>query len=485
LNTEGCSSEYECQLSQGCFDGKCTDYFSLPDGTDLGANKYKNSQSFCSSGFDRHGVCDSLKNINADEKNSDELVKCDELNPCRYSSMNGTITENNVCKCGKSSDGSRYCPIYGGNKYARFAVDQIKKIISSNGNNCNTVERDGVCNHYKLNSANDPSVVTYDTLRTKLASFNEFYNSQECIRKIFYPLYNKEFDKQPDDPFDPNGKKCPVFRCNSENHYVNKVCAKNLVDTKDNKTYVDLFRKSCDFNSQFCNFDRTYFGLDTKESLCQNRDKKLLQNRYPGESCETDEQCFLHDYTPVEGLGKCTNNKCSGFSRGTNCTLTSQCLPGLYCKNSGVNHSTCQNQESEKAKCSSMYDCKNNLVCYQDICQNIFYSLNAGEKFSNKNFYDSDKVLARTYLCKFGQAKELDEENSVCLMKKQTDQGDSKQSNLVACTPGQFCNYTLTDNNNINESFTSTCECGFSGKGQGYCKAGNNISKFYFFYKIN
>jgi hypothetical protein len=483
LNSQGCESEFECSMGQGCFNGVCTDYYSLPVGINLGDNNYQNSQSFCASGHDRHGICDSLKNINENEVISDELVKCDELNPCRYSSINGTITETNVCNCGKSADSSRYCPIFGGNKYYKAAVKQIKEIINANRTNCNTLERDGICNFYKVSGSNDVAKLTYDTLRTKIASFHEFSNAQQCIQKIFYPLYNKDYDKQPVDPVDPSGKKCPFFRCVSDDNSKKKICAMNLFSETKNGTLVNLFKTSCDWDNEFCNFDRSYLGIETKESLCKQKDSKVIANRYPGESCGKDEDCYLLNGVSVEGLGKCLSSKvCSGFASATNCTHTSQCNPSLYCKNNKEkNIATCQSQESEKSICNSIYDCKNNLVCYNNLCSNLFYASNAGEIINTKNFTDIERPLAASLLCKFGEARKIDDNSSVCLMKKQIDAVDIKQGNLVPCVPDQFCNYTLTDGNNITDAFTLGCECGFNPNGQGYCKAGHNISNFIFY----
>jgi len=485
LNSEGCKSEFECQISQGCFNGKCTDYFSLQDGTNLGSNKNENTLSFCLSGHDRHGVCDSLKNIDNKEMISDELVKCDELNPCRYFSINGTITESNLCKCGKTSDGSRYCPIYGGNKYYKSAISKIKEIISNNRTECNTVERDGVCNFYKFTSSNDVSIGTYETFKTKISSFNEFAKSDECIQKVFYPLYNKDYDKDPVDPVDPNiSTKCPVFRCSSDNKSEKKVCAQNSLDAKDNKTYVDLYTKSCDFKNEFCNFDRTYLGFDTKESLCKIKDSKILNDRYPGESCETNQNCFLLNGKPVEGLGLCTDKKvCSGFKKGLFCNNTSQCNPGLYCKKDTSKNDTytCENQEIEGSTCESIFDCKNDLVCYKKKCVNEFNSYKPGEKINPKNFSELERPFAGNYLCKYGLAKNVDENTIICLMINQTDIFDKEQGNLVPCVPDQNCNYTLTDGIVNYENYVEKCECGYNPKGQGYCKSGHNISKDNFY----
>lgn len=483
LNSQNCQSEFECSMGQGCFAGNCTDYYSQPDGTNLGASKFENSHSFCASGHDRHGICDSLKNINENEVVSNEPVKCDEMSPCRYASSAGApITETNVCSCGKSSDSTRSCPIYGGNKYYKAAVKQIKEIINANRTNCNTVERDGVCNFYKSSASNDAVKITYETLKTKIAYYHEFANAQECIQKIFYPLYNKDYDKQPVDPVDPSGKQCPLFRCNSDDNSARKICAKNSFDAQVNKTFVDLFKKSCEWENEFCQFNRNYFSVETIESLCSEKDSKKLKDRYPGESCVEDANCFLLNGQPIEGLGKCLSSKiCSGYAAGVNCTHTSQCNSGFYCKKDiEKNSTTCQSQESEKAACVSTFDCKNNLICYNNLCANVLYSLNAGEKVNAKNYTNEEKNLAGKHLCKFGKAKQLVDESLVCLMNNQTDVADSKQGNLVPCVPEQMCNFTLTDGQNITEAFTLSCECGYNPKGKGFCKAGNNISKFNF-----
>ncbi len=466
-------------MNQGCFDGKCLDYYSLPDGSNVGVKKLVNSHSFCASGHDRHGVCDSLKNINVNETVSHEPVSCSESSPCRYTSLNGTITENDWCNCGKNKDRARYCPMYGGNKHFKAAVRQIKDFLLNNRANCNTLERDGTCNFHKINNANDQFVLTYETLKTKMASYHEFAQAEDCIKKIFYPNYSQDNDRE---PVDPTGKKCPVFRCSSENNLEKKICARNSFDEKQNKTFVDLFKKSCDFNSEYCKFDRSYLDTESLDSKCFAKQATRKINLYPGEACESDQDCYLLNGVAVEGLGRCSNKKCSGFDLNANCTDTSQCILGLYCKNDQVKNSTaaatCQKQESEGSSCNSIYDCKNGLICFNKKCVNSFYSLEAGQSFSVANFTEVEKLSAPMYLCKYGISRQLDDGSYVCLMKKQTDAADSTQGNLVPCIPEQKCNYTLTDGKSINDAFSLNCECGFNPNGQGYCKAGHNFSNF-------
>lgn len=471
----GCESEFECKMHQGCFGGKCVDYFSLPDGAFVGKDKLANSHSFCASGHDKHGVCDSLRNVDGNGTFTDEPVECSEVSPCRYISLNGTITESDLCKCGKNKNAVRFCPIFGGNKHFKSAVKMIKDLLLNNRVNCNTLERDGTCNFHKLNNINDQFVLTYETLKSKMASYHEFAKADDCVKKIFYPQYNRDYDKE---PVDPTGKKCPAFRCSSENNSEKKICARNSFDEKQNKTFVDLFKKSCDFETEYCKFDRSYLDSEILDSKCSLKPSSRKEKSYPGEACESDVDCYLLNGVAVEGLGKCSNKKCSGFASNANCTHTSQCNLGFYCKKNEAAAATCQKQEAEGSACDSIYDCRNGLICLNRKCANGFYSVNVGQSFSTVNFTEVERPKAPMYLCKFGLARQMEDGSFVCLMKNQTDSADSKQGNLVPCIPEQKCNYTLTDGKSVNEAFSLNCECGFNANAQGYCKAGQNISNF-------
>lgn len=471
-----CTSEYECQMTQGCFKGKCTDYYSLKDGENVESNKYESSHSFCASGHDRYGLCESMRNINAEQVVSDELVKCDESNPCRYTSINGTIIKSDVCKCGKSSDSSRYCPIYGGNKNYKNGIKIIKKLISEKRENCNTVERDTVCIFYEADILRNGDIQTYKTIKTKLNSYHEFAHAEDCIKNIFYPFYSKEFDIDPVDPVD-NNKKCPLFKCNSQNNAQNQTCALSYADINTNNTVVDLFSKSCQWDKQTCNYVKDNFSKEDNISICKEKNNFPKSTRYPGESCIEDKDCFILNGIPVEGVGKCINNKCTGFSIGQNCFHTTQCLSGHYCKIDSNNNSTCQLQEKEKSDCNSFYDCANNLLCYNKKCSNLYFSMQPGEKIEYKNLNNSDLEYAKK-ICRFELEKKINDEYGLCVMKVNSDKVNTEQGSLVPCVPDQKCNYTLTDNKDIKDESTGDCECGFNPTGQGYCKTGHNISKF-------
>lgn len=480
LNENGCSSEFECQMYQGCFNGKCVDYYSLVDGTDLGKNKYENSYSLCASGHDRHGICDSMKNVNKNQTVSDELIQCDESNPCRYVGFNGTIVEMEACKCGKNPDSTRYCPIYGGNKNFRNSVKILKKLIKENKDKCNTIERNKICLAHIPNLENSNAIQTLQTVKTKLNSYHEFANSEDCIKKIFYPFYNKDLDKDPDEPSDLN-KKCPIFKCNSDNNSKNQVCANHHFEMQTNITFVDLFSNSCDWEKQKCQYDTSYSEKEEKKFTCINKSTDSIGKKYPGEACSNDNDCFVLNGVPVEGVGKCVNNKCTGFNLDQNCFHSTQCLAGLYCKENSVNNSTattCQSQEKANADCKSTYDCLNNLICYNNKCSNIFYSLIPGEKVYYKNFTGNIDIGFAHKSCANGMAKFINEEYGVCIVKKNSDNTDADKGNLVPCVPDQKCNYTLTDNKDFNDTATEDCECGFNLSGQGYCPAGHNISNF-------
>jgi hypothetical protein len=473
-----CNAENECQMHQGCFHGVCTDYFSLPDGTNLRPNNIDNQYSFCASGHDLYGYCDSLKNINQNELTTDDLVECDEERPCRYTSINGTITQKSLCKCGKSSDGARYCPIFGGNINYIYSVKRLKNLVNGDKTQCNTVERGVVCNSQLLSKANDANIVSFNTINTKLNNYHLFAKADECIQKIYFPLYERDADP---DPFNPEGK-CPIYRCVSTDHSANKTCANNIYSNSEKKYFVDLFPYSCDWNTESCNFDRTYEKQQYKNSQCALKDVSRGK-RFPGEACNSDSDCFLKDGKKLDGLGECKNNICTGFAQGANCTDTSQCLLGNYCRNKKIAEtvvSTCESQLREGEDCESMFDCRNNFICKDKKCKNQFFMMKPGNLINHTDYAPNDKI----YLNKLCESQMINTNNedtqSTCIVKIHANATDSRHSNLVLCNLNQRCAYNFTDENNYSEIKYEDCACGFNSNAQGYCPSAYNSSKNFY-----
>lgn len=475
---DNCTAEDQCQMNQGCFHGVCTDYFSLPDKTNLRPNNIDNQYSFCESGHDLYGYCDSLRNINSKEEVTDELVECDEDKPCRYTSINGTVTQRNLCKCGKNPDGKKYCPIFGGNINFSYSVKKLKNLVNGDKSQCNTIERGVVCNAHLLIKDQDKNaengIISFNTITTKLNSYHFFANAEECIRKIYYPLYIKESDP---DPVNPEGK-CPIYKCNNLDNTGNKTCASNYYDGKEKKFYVDLFKYSCDWDFDFCNFDRTYVKQVYKNSQCQRKDKNTGK-RFPGERCHADSDCFIKDGKQIGDLGKCRDNICRGITRGENCTDTSQCMAGNFCnhkKHGDKIVSKCEAQLKEGEDCNSMFDCRNNFICKDKKCKNQFFMMKTGQKYNHSDYSESDK----NYLNKLCETQMIstnyEDTQSTCITKRHVNATDPKQSDLVPCNLNQKCFYNVTDDNKFSEIKTEECQCGYNDKAQGYCPSTFNAS---------
>ena len=468
-----CINEFECQMNQGCFNGVCTNYFSLPDGTNLRPNNMDNQYSFCSSGDDQYGYCDSLKNINESEETTDELVPCDESNPCRYKSINGTVTRQSLCKCGKSTDGSRYCPIFGGNSKYAYGIKQMKDLINVDKSQCNTIERGVNCNSQISSNKNDASILSFNTLNTKLNYYHLFAKAEDCIQKIYFPSYQKAYDP---DPVNPEGK-CPIYSCKSSDNTANKTCANNIYTKSDKKFYVDLFSYSCNWNSEICKFDRTFVKEEFKNSQCAEKDDNTGR-RFPGEACKTNSDCFIKDGVKIEGIGECKNNICSGFDKGAECKDTSQCLSGYYCKSKkvdNINVSTCEAQLKEGDDCESMFDCRNNFICKDKKCKNQYFMMTTGEKIKNADYSEKDKNYLNK-LCNTQMATS-DITNTICIEKRHVNATDPSQSNLVPCNLNQRCVYNLTDDRAYEETKYEDCACGYNNNAQGYCPMAFNASK--------
>lgn len=478
-----CTAEDQCQMNQGCFHGNCTDYFSLPDQTNLTSNNIDNQYSFCASGHDLYGYCDSLKNINHLEETSDDLVECDDDKPCRYTSFNGTVTQRSLCKCGKSSDGTKYCPIFGGNINFAFSIQKLKVLVNGDKSQCNTIERGVVCNSQLSSKANDASIISFNTINTKLNSIHLFAKAEDCIQKIYFPLYHEEADPNPENP----DGKCPFYKCNSNYNIANKTCASNYYSKTDKKFFVNLFPNSCNWNSEFCNFDKTYEKQAYKNSQCDKKDV-YAGKKFPGEDCVLDSDCFIKNGQKIEGLGECKNDKCTGFESGKNCTDTSQCLAGNYCRHKKVAEtiiSKCEAQLNEGDDCESMFDCKNNFICKDKKCKNQFFMMKTGATFNHTNYSKNDK----NYLNKLCETQMINTNNeetqSTCITKSHVNATDPKESNLVPCNLNQKCAYNYTDDKLIQEIKYEDCTCGYNNNAKGYCPSAFNASKFFFNFRYS
>jgi hypothetical protein len=485
---EKCLSDFECKMNSGCFKGFCTPYFSLQNEFDVSSSSNKNAFSFCKSGYSYNGFCLNLINLNNKNETTDDLVPCNIENKCFYKSSsslvnttNNILVLDNVCdNCGKSKDGKIYCPIFGGNKLFKRYVDYLNSTINNPEiiGVCNTNERKGICNYHKQNPLNSDKIKTFiDTINTyqiRQRDFQTFANSEDCILKIFNEKYNKEIDN-PIDPVPTDEKKCPIFKCDFTPMEDKKICANKIFDVQKKQLNISLFENSCRWNLEICNFDGNYNTTNTEESLCKSFES--IGKKYPGENCEKNEDCYAEEKTEIFGICANRTKICLGKNLGETCAFTSQCNKGLYCKK-GELSSKCETQLSKGKVCESSYDCKNNLGCFNNTCNDVFFTLKLGDEINN-NF---DPEIPREIFCESQMIMRTDNTTRYrCAKKNHKDFKNSTIDDLVICNYNQMCNYTLT-NNFTNENLQESCTCGYNKDGFGYCPRGHDAGKVIFLY---
>jgi hypothetical protein len=183
--------------------------------------------------------------------------------------------------------------------------------------------------------------------------------------------------------------------------------------------------------------------------------------RFPGEDCNTSEDCFSRP----EKQGECVNKKCSGFNLDETCQMHSDCIVGLYCEKG-----KCQAQKGLKASCKVSYECINNLLCQKGKCSVSPYSLELDAEVEG-DFNE--------FKCKFGVVHE-----GYCVSFKQVDVVDPSLNYLRRCEIDEKCNYVASL---LDQSLfvKKDCECGFNTEGYGYCPRGHeaNIDDRVYLYK--
>lgn len=350
-NNRQCKTDMDCINKAGCKDNKCIYYFSLNAGEAVVEDKknFIGIFSFCKSSFSRDGICEELT-LFAD-------IDCvTNGGECIYYKFDNTrISTSEYCECGFNDKKSKSCRLFQGNLEMKPLNDAYINLLSNP--NCHTEERKD-CSVYLKENLKDLKLV--DQLKADLENSHQFDKSnKKCFAKILYPLYE---DKE----FSPI---CPSYDCKYQRN-------KNDTQTCSIKTNhsdsVKFSLHSCDANST-CNV------FNSHNEKC----KPLpVQRRYPGTTCETDDQC-------ISG-SKCnqTTKLCENKKENDICTSNKECPIGLTCrtKEAGeVNDKQCLPQLDIAADCSSDYDCKNNLGCHQNKCIKYFSVKNGKSVVENDN----------------------------------------------------------------------------------------------------
>jgi hypothetical protein len=445
---ESCTEDFDCVNTHGCFNSTCVRYFSLPDGHPV---EYSPALylSFCESGYEYNNACARLR-LNTKD------MTCSEDSNCEYTNYDGSlvILPNN-CLCGYNPFGTKYCKLGSDHYHYKSYVRSIENLIKDN-THCNTEER-GICNYNKKFPSKEFKLLNQQYINAKILGefFHELVGADDCVVNVAYPEYI------PDTPIPPTPTPnntqitCGKFQCKAKQSN----CTVSKFNINENNTMdVNVVFSDICGRQEYCDFgvaknEAFYQGYDVV-GTCKATSKPSIGVRYPGESCNADTDCFTADTKYNDTiLGFCKNSVCTGYSNGDNCKETSWCNVGLFCDAD----SKCSPVRKENEACTKTTDCKNNLLCYKGLCQNVLYKL---EDLTDVSAYGDD---AYKY-CKFGIAN-----NGKCDSMNTTDTIDLK-TGLVSCNPGQKCNYTT----HFESSVTMECSCGYNSQGESFCPKGNN-----------
>jgi hypothetical protein len=251
--------------------------------------------------------------------------------------------------------------------------------------------------------------------------------------------------------------QCPKYTCPNEKKQTCAQLTPTLATQGFNK--IELF-DTCPVGT-YCNIPGIVWQTlttsnETSVYNCTDVGKlDLFLNRYPGESCEKDTDCYYTDGD--QSTGSCKNSKCTGRTVGEFCISHSSCLTGLFCDGG-----KCAKQKRKDNLCKDSAECSNELLCHEGQCSLKPYTLGLG-KFVGTDSRAGDKCVLSMV---DGQGR--------CTALNQTISTVDPDLNMFRrCGYGDACAYTL----NGLDTKSVPCECGFNTAGYGYCPKGQNISK--------
>lgn len=431
---QGCSDDQECENNMGCNFGKCVKYFSLRLNEKIKSDR--NVFSFCETGEQYNNICIETKLINEE---------CNEKEPyCMYE-VNGDPTNiikiAERCSCGFNKEQKMYCE-KGSSHPDKKQYIEFQKEILQNSQNCHASERISCKSSYNY-KYDDYGVSDKLNYYQYLALYSHlFKNSEDCVSSTYFPGLKKIEDDTPE------LKKCPAFRCDSENVLPNGTCVQ-----KDQKSTVPTFLlKECDQGTS-CIVNLSEIFEDTagfSSATCDKVEKVIptdIESNPFGSPCSKDNECLSN---------KCIDSKCGGVDYGKECASHNQCNPSLACISN-----ICLKQKYEKDSCNTEFDCRNNLGCHNGLCV-AYFSLSVGEKINTStliNRFPED-------LCEY---QYIDPDTSECSrLIYHSEVPDS--NNLVECDNNSKCVYQ----NHKNKTVEKYCICGFGPNGKGYCPYSHN-----------
>lgn len=182
----GCLTDYDCTNNGGCDQGVCRTYFSR-GGSDLIASCDAYGYSFlCSSLHCYQQVC-----IPPLGSKNPIPMQCISNNACEskpWDFFGQPETFSKECTCGLNSEGTSYCPLFGGDpQYTAFRKILSKWYSSTGINKCASVRRSAPdCIKLNWDTASYEAILFYE-LQVKIWPLIQ--NNDECVKSIYQSQY--------------------------------------------------------------------------------------------------------------------------------------------------------------------------------------------------------------------------------------------------------------------------------------------------------
>ena len=452
-----CQLDTDCELNCGCRQGICTKYFSLENWAKTGGKDYGKDFTFCKSGYvNEVGIC---MNISLKK----DITECSSDSPCEYNyqdenNENKSIIIHQNCLCGYNPFGKKYCLIGSGNtNYTRYLEKLIK--YHFNNANCHLSERASEgCQKDLLSNDNDILLQIKELINAKYwaKANNRMINIPECVYSIELKDYDRELDKNSYPEPIPEGK-CAKYTCKNDTNM--NSCASSKYNNKFdiNVTLSDICEEDIKCKLDGEPNDIFYNGTNII-GKCGN----LGNKRYPGEKCFLDSECVYPLNNPSTQFHKCEDGYCIGIEEDGICEDNSWCLVGYYCdKFDGK----CKSQKSKGEKCSESKDCKNNLICINNKCDELF-TLNDGDTVP-----ENENNIFQRMFCKNGEVMD-----NKCVSFNDIDGTKVDDNTYKKCVFNSYCEYKVNGLESFRKKYVK-CGCGYNVEGQGYCPHYHDYAK--------
>ena len=183
---------------------------------------------------------------------------------------------------------------------------------------------------------------------------------------------------------------------------------------------------------------------------CRNIESTEFPKAYLGEKCKEDKDCLFNNICN----GTCIKRSHSLYNSilyrklEETCNSSEDCYAGYYCDSK---ENICKKQKGENEACSNYYECKNNLLCYNNICGDYYFSFD-----NKKNLSLITGKIDIKYFCQFGQEKD-----GKCFKYKSLKNTD-QMSNFISpveCKLGEKCKYISEYDGT---TYELPCSCGYN-----------------------